>query len=100
MDIIHFFSHLTSEVQLVLILGSFTLVLLLACSRSAGENLLVFFQGVLSLLKRHRRQTIKRRIYRASLPSSQRYLEDEQPTRRMLTQKQEYHSRLPHRNGE
>lgn len=86
-----FFGRLSPEVQLALIVGLFALLLVLACSRSAGNNLLLFFRGVLSLLRqreRWRRAEVKK--HRGSISRSRHHFDEEQPLRHMLVQKQEH----------
>lgn len=49
MNAIEVFRLMPVEVQLALVIGGIAIILLLACSRSAGDNLLAFFRGCCSL---------------------------------------------------
>jgi hypothetical protein len=58
MEAAELFRSLSPLVQLALVRGDFVTLLLLACNRAAGTNLIAFFLDVLTLYEqRHRRHT-------------------------------------------
>ncbi len=77
MEIIRLFSQLAPVVQLSIVIGSVALVFLIACSRQAGENLLLFLQGLRSVLslrveRNQRKMLSHQRSQRLALPRGRR----------------------------
>lgn len=60
-ELIDVFTKLSVAVQLALIIGSVTIILLIGCSRQAAENLAFFFRELRSVLRPGTGQTSRRR---------------------------------------
>jgi hypothetical protein len=85
-----FFGHLSPNVQLAAIIGLFALLLLVACSRSAGRNLLLFLRGALSLFRQQKRRGRKNvKKHHESIPHPWYHLDEEQLSRQMLIQQKQ-----------